>query len=371
MPNHTEYMKLAAKQAKKALFITGDNPRVGCIVVKNGKIVGKGHTQRPGEAHAEIMALNQAGKHAVGATVYVTLEPCSHYGRTPPCAEALIEANISQVWVGRHDPNPDVSGSGIQKLRSADIKVEEIRISKKANSLNIGFFTRMETGLPWVRVKMAQSLDGRTAMANGDSVWITGEKARQDVQMWRGRSQAILTGVETVLADDCRLTVRPEYLPKKYKKLGHHFGQSQPLRVILDTSLRTPPHAKILSGTGRTIIMTAAPQSQNAEALKNAGVEIVEIPTGVDGRMHLSEVLKWLANAHVNEVLVEAGATLAGQFVAQNLANQLIIYTAPALMGSSARPLFELDIEEMAQRRHIHNVELKSLGRDWRILADL
>jgi diaminohydroxyphosphoribosylaminopyrimidine deaminase/5-amino-6-(5-phosphoribosylamino)uracil reductase len=363
-------MKLAARQAKMALFITGDNPRVGCVLVRDDHIVGQGFTQRPGEAHAEIMALKQAGAAAKGATAYVTLEPCSHDGRTPPCADALIKAGVKKVVIGKIDPNPKVSGSGRAKLEAAGIEVCEIELSKKADALNRGYFHRMQSGLPFVRVKLAQSLDGRTAMANGDSVWITGKKARQDVQVWRGCSQAILTGVETVLHDDCRLTVRPEDFPKKYKSYPHPFDHQQPLRIILDTKLRTPVNAAILTGTGRMIIFTASKDEEAKAALTDAGAKVIDMPINM-GRIDLNSVLKWCGEQHINDLFVEAGATLAGQFVGQKLVNQLIVYTAPTIMGSSARPLMDLNIEEMAHRHHIHDVKLKRLGKDWRIIADI
>jgi len=243
-------MRMAETQAGKAIFITGDNPRVGCVIVKNNEILGKGFTQEPGGAHAEVMALREAGDKAHDATIYVTLEPCSFTGRTPPCADALIKAGLKKVVIGCQDPHPKVSGSGIQKLKDAGILVEMQALSKKAERLNVGFMHRMKTGLPFVRVKLAQSLDGRTAMANGDSVWITGEKARKDVQVWRARGQAILTGIDTVLSDDCRLSVRPDDFPKKYRKYPHHFDKHQPMRVVLDTNLRMPNDAKIVKQKG-------------------------------------------------------------------------------------------------------------------------
>ena len=371
MASPSDMMKQAAKQARKALFITGDNPRVGCVIVKNDKIIGKGFTQEPGGHHAEIMALKQAGPAAKGSTVYVTLEPCSFAGRTPPCASALIEAGIAKLVIGQLDPHPKVSGSGRDMIKAAGIEVDEFPLSAKGTALNAGFMHRMKTGLPFVRVKLAQSIDGRTAMANGDSVWITGEKARRDVQVWRGRSQAILTGVETVLHDDCRLTVRPNDFPYKIRKLQHHFDTNQPIRIVLDTNLRTPPDAKIINRIGRTVIITSSNDQAKISALETKGAEVLTMQKDKNGRIALAPVLKWLGDQGVNDLLVEAGATLAGQFIAQNLVNQLIVYTAPVLMGSSARPLLELDIEQMAQRHHIAKTKLKRIGDDWRLIADL
>lgn len=223
------------------------------------------------------MALEEAGSSVQGATVYVTLEPCNFHGRTPPCTDALIDAGVKKIVIGCLDPHPKVSGNGRNKLEEAGIEVEELPLSRKAENLNCGFMHHMKTGLPFVRVKLAQSLDGRTAMANGDSVWITGEKARKDVQVWRGRSQAVLTGIETVLHDDCRLTVRPGEFPKKYYKLPHRFENEQPLRVILDTHLRTPLDAKIIAQSARTIVMTSSKDEDKIRALENVGAEVINM----------------------------------------------------------------------------------------------
>ena len=312
----------------------------------------------------------QAGDQAKGATAYVTLEPCSHFGKNPPCANALIKAGIKKVVVCNPDPNPLVAGTGIEKLKAAGIKVKIGKKSKTGESLNIGFFHRMQTNMPYVRLKMAQSLDGRTAMASGESYWITGNKARQDVQYWRARSQAILTGIETVLQDDCRLTVRVDDLPKKYKKLPNNFDHYQPMRVILDTHLRIKKQAKILTGIGRKVIMTASTNQEKISQLESNGIEVIKILLKQD-RIELMPVLKWLGQQGVNELMVETGATLAGAFIQQQLVNQLIIYTAPIIMGSTARPLFEINIEKMIDRISLNNYKIKRFGRDLRVVYNI
>ena len=363
-------MNKALKLAKKGLFTTTANPRVGCVLVSRGRIIGKGYHKRVGEPHAEVFAIENGDEYSGAATAFVTLEPCSHYGKNPPCADALIEAGIKKVIICNYDPNPLVAGKGIAKLKAAGIKVKTGLLSNQGEQLNIGFFHRMQTGLPYVRLKMAQSLDGRTAMKSGESYWITGKKARRDVQYWRARSHAILTGIETVLQDDCRLTVRKKQLPKKYKKLPNDFDSYQPMRVLLDTDLRIPLNAKILKDLGRSVIMTASDNLIKIKQLRELGSEVVQMPT-INKTIDLKSVLNWLGDEQINELLIETGATLAGSFIKQNLVNQLILYTAPVIMGSSARPLFELNIEEMKNRLHIEHLKTKQLGKDWRLIADL
>lgn len=362
-------MKLALREAKKGLFTTTANPRVGCVLVSRGRVVGKGFHKRVGEPHAEVFAIENADDFSQGAIAFVTLEPCSHFGKNPPCADALIKAGVKKVVICNEDPNPLVAGKGIEKLKAAGIKVTKNIQNKKGQKLNVGFFHRMKTGMPFVRLKMAQSIDGRTAMSNGESYWITGEKARQDVQYWRARSQAILTGIETVLQDDCKLTVRVDQLPEKYKKLPNDFTSYQPMRVILDTHLRMPLEAKILASLGRRVVMTASSDAIKIKQLQELGVEVVQIPKNKD-KLDLPATLKWLGNAQINELLVEAGATIAGSFMQQKLVNQLILYTAPVIMGSSARPLFEINIEEMDKRLHIEDFTIKQMGKDWRLMAN-
>lgn len=363
-------MNKALKLAKKGLFTTTVNPRVGCVLVSRGHIVGKGYHKRVGEAHAEVFAIENADEFAEGATAFVTLEPCSHFGKNPPCADALIKAKVKKVVVCNLDPNPLVAGKGIEKLKAAGIKVKTGKFRKKGEQLNIGFFHRMKTGLPFVRLKMAQSIDGRTAMASGESYWITGEQARQDVQYWRARSQAILTGIETVLQDDCRLTVRPGDLPKNYRSFPHDFEVYQPIRVVLDTHLRINLNVKILQGLGRKVVMTASSNEKKITRLESLGVEVIKIPT-IEDKIDLKAALKWLGEQQINELLVETGATLAGSFMQQNLINQLILYTAPVIMGCSGRPLFEINIEKMQERLILNDFKIKTLGQDWRLIAEL
>ena len=370
MNHQSYYMNKALKLAKKGLFTTTANPRVGCVLVSRGRVVGKGYHKRVGEPHAEVFAIENADEYSGSATAFVTLEPCSHYGKNPPCADALIEAGVRRVVICNNDPNPLVAGKGIAKLKAAGIKVKSGYKSKTGQQLNIGFFYRMHKGIPYVRLKMAQSLDGRTAMKNGESHWITGKMARKDVQYWRARSHAILTGIDTVLQDDCKLTIRVKQLPKKYQNLPNDFDVYQPMRVVLDTHLRMPLNAKIIQGLGRIVVMTASNNSSKINQLQGLGVEVMQMPID-NNKIELNAVLKWLGDQQINELLVETGATLAGSFIQQNLVNQLILYTAPVIMGSSARPLFEINIEEMKNRLHIEHFKTKQMGKDWRLIADL
>ena len=370
MNHKSYYMKLALSQAKKGLFTTTVNPRVGCVLVSRGHVVGSGFHKRVGEPHAEVYAIENADEFSQGAIAFVTLEPCSHFGKNPPCADALINAGVKKVIICNYDPNPLVAGQGIKKLKAAGIKVQQGIKENMGAELNKGFFHRMHTGLPFVRLKMAQSLDGRTAMQNGESYWITGEKARRDVQYWRARSHAILTGIETVLQDDCRLTVRVADLPKKYQKLPNDFDSYQPMRVILDTHLKINLNAKVFHSLGRSIVMTASNNSNKIKQLEAIGVEVVQISM-TKGKLNLNAVLKWLGKEQINELLIETGATLAGAFLQQKLINQLIIYTAPVIMGSSARPLFKINIDKMSDRILITNKKMKNFGDDWRLMTNL
>lgn len=365
-----KFMKKALKLARLGLFTVGENPKVGCLIVKGDEIVGQGFHQFVGQLHAEALALKEAGDQAKDATAYVTLEPCSHHGRNPPCSEALIKAQVKRVVVCNDDPNPLVAGQGYDKLRAAGIEVITGILKNKGQALNAGFLHRMTTGLPWVRLKLAQSLDGRTAMANGDSFWITGKKARQDVQYWRGRSGAVVTGIGTVLSDDCRLTVRPDDLPKKYRQLTHGFNgenglNGQPLRVVLDSHLRLPLDAKIIGDDGRCVVVTCTDDIDKINQLVEKGVRVLQMPNA-QGQVDIKAVIKWLGEQYINEVLFECGATLAGQLVSDKLANEMLIYTAPVLMGSSARPLLNLAIEQMPHRLYLNVSNVKKLGSDYR-----
>lgn len=352
-----EFMSRAIQLAYKGLYTTDPNPRVGCVLVKDGRIIGEGWHVRAGEAHAEINALLQAGEHAQGATAYVSLEPCCHQGKTPPCTDALIAAQVERVVIAMQDPNPSVAGNGVQQLRNAGIQVEAGLLEAQARAVNPGFVQRMQTRRPYVRNKLAMSLDGRTAMADGESKWITSEAAREDVQRWRARSSAILTGVGTVLADDPAMTVR---LPDT---------ERQPLRVIIDTNLSTPPAAKILQQPGRTLIMTASEDESAQEQLLAAGAEIRQLPQQ-GNHIDLRAVLEELAELEINEVLLETGATLSGAMLEAGLIDELVIYQAPLLMGDTARPLFRLPhLARMQDRIELQLREVRAVGPDLRIIA--
>lgn len=370
--SNKKYMKKALKLAAQGVFSTAANPRVGCVLVSahenKHEIIGAAFHQRVGAAHAEAMALHHAGARAKGATAYVTLEPCSHFGKNPPCANALIDAQVAKVVVCNDDPNPLVAGQGYKKLAQAGIEVVKGVLADQGQDLNRGFLHRMQTGIPWVRVKLAQSIDGRTAMASGESYWITGKQSRADVHYWRGRSGAIITGVETVIADDCQLNFRPQQLASKYRKLCKNVQVNQPLRVIIDSHLRTPLRAKILHNPEQVIIVTAVDDSNQSAPYEALGVQVKAMP-GKAGLVDLHQVIRYLGMQEINEVLVESGATLAGAFMAANVVDELIIYTAPVIMGSSARPLLKINIEEMSDRHHIKVISTKSFGKDWRIRA--
>jgi diaminohydroxyphosphoribosylaminopyrimidine deaminase/5-amino-6-(5-phosphoribosylamino)uracil reductase len=347
-------MAQALRLAERGLFTTQPNPRVGCVIAHGDRVVGEGFHPRAGEPHAEVFALRAAGEQARGATAYVTLEPCAHYGRTPPCADALVAAGVSRVVIAAEDPFPQVDGRGIGKLRDAGIEVASGLMRDAARELNVGFFSRFERGRPWVRVKLAMSLDGRTALANGESKWITGEAARADVQRWRARSSAILTGSGTVLADDPQLTVR---LPA-----GEAFAP--PLRVVLDRALRTPAGSHVLDDAAPTLLLHAP------DAAVPAHLATVEraVVKPERGGLDLRDVLALLAARGCNELHVEAGPTLCGALLAQGLADELLIYVAPLLLGDSARPLLHLPaLEDMGARWNLKLIDQRLLGQDLRL----
>jgi len=350
------WMARALQLAEYGLRTTSPNPRVGCVLVKEEKNIGEGWHERAGEPHAEVHALRASSKAARGATAYVTLEPCSHHGRTPPCADALITAGVTRVVVAMQDPNPLVAGRGITKLKAAGIAVECGLMEDAARELNIGFVARMTRGTPWVRSKIAASLDGRTALSNGVSKWITGESARQDVQQWRARSCAVLTGIGTVLADDPQLNVRD---------VG---ATRQPLRVVLDTELRISVNAKILQG-GNVLIYTASTDEAKQDALREGGASVVVLPA-VDGGLPLRAVLSDLAKRGINEVLVEAGKTLNGALLKAGLADELVLYLAPQLLGDAARGLADLgELTQLEQRVALAWQDVRHVGNDIRITA--
>jgi len=352
-----QFMARALQLANRGVATTHPNPRVGCIIVKNNEVIAEGWHEKAGLAHAEIVALKQAGEKARGATAYVTLEPCSHYGRTPPCADALVESGISEVIIAMQDPNPLVAGQGVQKLTEAGIRVRSGLLQNEAMELNRGFVKRMTSGLPWVTVKLGASLDGRTAMESGESQWITGSQARADVQRLRAASSAILTGSGTVLADDPSLAVRLE-------------GESrQPLRVVLDSYLSIPDSAKIFNDGQPLLIATATDeQDTRYQQIKKKGVDIRSFPSTTD-RVDASSLLKCLAQEYAcNDVLVEAGSVVCGNLLANRLVDEIVLYLAPVIMGSSAKGLFDLPgLDTMAQRIHMSVKDIRAVGQDWRI----
>ena len=358
-PDDVRHMARALQLAKRGLYTTDPNPRVGCVIVRDGLVVGEGWHRCAGEPHAEIHALAAAGSQARGATAYVTLEPCCHHGRTPPCSAALVRAGITRVVAAMPDPNPRVARQGIADLEKAGIRVDIGLLQAESERLNPGFISRMTRGRPYLRVKLAASLDGRTALANGESKWITGEAARADVQRLRARSSAILTGIGTVLADDPSLTVRDLDIDR------------QPLRVVVDPQLRMRPAARMLTLPGATLVVTSAEQANNAAALRAAGAEVFCLPV-VPDRMNLKLLLEHLAAREVNEVLVEAGATLCGELLRAGLVDELVLYLAPHLLGSGARGLFNIPgLEDMADRIALDIQDVRAIGKDWRITAKL
>ena len=354
-PADEAFMARALELAERGLNSTMPNPRVGCVLVREGAVVGEGWHERAGEPHAEIVALQAAGAAAEGATAYVTLEPCCHHGRTPPCTDALIRARVARVVAAMKDPNPLVSGAGLAQLAAAGIAVQSGLLEERARELNIGFVSRMQRGRPWVRLKVAASLDGRTALANGASQWITGPEARADGQAWRARACAILTGIGTVRADDPRLTVREVKIPR------------QPLRIVLDSRLAIDPKAQVLAGGA--LVVAAQPDPARRQALEAQGNEVLLLP-GADGRVDLSALVRELGARAVNELHVEAGPVLNGAFLRAGLVDELLIYLAPSLLGHTARGMFELPpLAALAERHALDLRDVRRVGEDLRILA--
>ncbi|MBZ9567845.1 bifunctional diaminohydroxyphosphoribosylaminopyrimidine deaminase/5-amino-6-(5-phosphoribosylamino)uracil reductase RibD [Modicisalibacter tunisiensis] len=363
------FMARALELARRGLYTTDPNPRVGCVLVKQRRVVGEGWHVRAGEPHAEIHALQAAGEAARGATAYVTLEPCAHHGRTGPCAQALIEAGVKRVVVAMEDPNPEVAGRGLAMLREAGVAVETGLLEADARRLNPGFVSRMTHRRPFVRLKMAMSLDGRTAMASGESQWITGPAARTQVQRLRARSSAVMTGVESVIHDDSRLTVRADQLGLEAGAAAR-VAARQPLRVIVDSRLRLPLAAACLREPGRTLVATCAREPDRRAALEAAGAEVLVLPAR-EARVDLAALLRHLAAEEAcNEVLLETGATLAGAMLDAELIDEMQLFVAPTLLGGEARPLFALPgLARMAQQRPLQIDDIRAVGRDWRIIA--
>jgi diaminohydroxyphosphoribosylaminopyrimidine deaminase/5-amino-6-(5-phosphoribosylamino)uracil reductase len=356
------WMAQALRLAERGLYTTQPNPRVGCVIALGDRVVGVGWHRQAGGPHAEIFALREAGESARGATAYVTLEPCGLHGRTPPCADALIAAGVARVVIAAEDLFQNAGGA-LDRLRAAGIAVESGLMREAARELNRGFFGRVERGRPWLRVKLAMSLDGRTALANGASKWITGAAARADVQRWRARSSAILTGIGTVLADDPALTVRLDFLSPGFAGTGSHVA---PLRVALDRDLRTPQGALILDSSAPTLVLHRRRATPSDDRFAHA--ELAEVESGPHG-LDLLHVLQALAARGMNEVQVEAGATLCGALFAAGLVDELLLYVAPVLLGDDARPLLRLPaLSDMAARWKLRVVEQRQVGEDLRLL---
>lgn len=353
-----KYMADALALAERGLFTTSPNPRVGCVIVRDGAVVGTGWHERAGEPHAEAIALREAGARAAGSTVYVTLEPCCHQGRTPPCTDELIAAKIARVVAACEDPNPLVAGQGIARLRDAGIDVAVGLLDDAARELNIGFVSRMTRGRPWIRMKLAASLDGKTALANGRSQWITGLEARRDGHAFRARACAVLTGIGTVKDDDPELTVREVPTTR------------QPLRVVVDSRLETPLTARILEG-GNVLIAGAVEDPARVAALTARGAEVLTIPNDA-GKVELGELMTELARRGLNEVHVEAGFKLNGSLVAAGVVDELVIYLAPSLIGESGRGMFNLpELTDLAARAQLAIRDVRQVGADLRIVARL
>jgi diaminohydroxyphosphoribosylaminopyrimidine deaminase/5-amino-6-(5-phosphoribosylamino)uracil reductase len=354
----SDAMALALQWAEKGMYITAPNPRVGCVIVKDGAVIGAGHTQPPGQAHAEVQALRDAavrGADVRGATVYVTLEPCSHHGRTPPCADALVQAGVGRVVAAIADPNPLVAGQGLEKLRAAGIDVSCGVLEEPAREINIGFFARMQRGRPWIRMKTAASLDGRTALHDGRSQWITSPAARDDGHRWRARACAILTGIGTVKLDDPQLTVRALDTPR------------QPRRIVVDSRLEIDPAARVLDGGG-TWIVAARSDPDKEVRLRERGAEVLLLPNPA-GKVDLPALMQELGRRQINELHVEAGSKLNGSLIREGCVDELLLYLAPSLIGD-AQAMFDLPAPGSLDERHrleFHDVE--RIGPDLRILA--
>ena len=350
-----KHMARALELAEGGLYTTTPNPRVGCVLVRDGEIVGEGLHERAGGPHAEVVALDAAGAQAKGSTAYVTLEPCAHHGRTPPCTETLIRAGVREVVAALRDPNPLVAGKGLEALQAAGIEIRSGLLENEARELNVGFISRMTRGRPWLRMKIAASLDGRTALSNGRSQWITGPEARRDGHHWRARACAVLTGIGTVKDDDPQLTVREVETPR------------QPVRVVVDSRLDIPASARVL-GPG-TLIAAARHDGSRVAALQERGAEVVVLPNA-SGKVDLAALMAELARRGMNEVHIEAGHKLNGSLLRENLVDELLVYLAPNILGDSARGMFDLpELTDLSGRRELELRDVSRVGNDLRVLA--
>jgi diaminohydroxyphosphoribosylaminopyrimidine deaminase/5-amino-6-(5-phosphoribosylamino)uracil reductase len=349
-------MTRALRLAERGMYTTTPNPRVGCVLVRDDQVIGEGWHERAGGPHAETLALHQAGAVAKGATAYVTLEPCSHHGRTPPCANALIAAGVRRVVAAMRDPNPAVRGIGFERLRSAGIEVDIGVLGDAAHELNIGFVARNERGTPWVRLKIAATLDGKTALLNGVSQWITGPEARRDGHAWRARACAVLTGIGTVQDDDPQLTVREVETPR------------QPLRILVDSRMDVSPEAKILAGGG-TLVVAASEDAEKCKRLADRGAEVVVLPNAA-GKVDLAALLRELGQRAVNELHIEAGFKLNGSLLREAVVDELLLYLAPSVVGDAAHGMFNLpELSDLSGRHALEIRNLCQIGGDIRILA--
>jgi diaminohydroxyphosphoribosylaminopyrimidine deaminase/5-amino-6-(5-phosphoribosylamino)uracil reductase len=351
-----EFMTRALQLAERGLYTTTPNPRVGCVIVHDGAVAGEGWHERTGGPHAEVMALQAAGARARGATVYVTLEPCHHHGRTPPCDEALIAAGVARVVAAMPDPDPRTAGQGIARLKTAGIAVETGVLENEARAVNRGFISRVTRGRPWARMKIAASLDGKTALMNGSSQWITGEEARNDGHHWRARACAVLTGIGTVRDDDPRLTVRAVATTR------------QPLRVVIDSRLELPPRSRILEGGG-VLIACAVADAAKAARMQDAGAEIVVMPNAT-GKVDLPALMQELGRRGINELHIEAGHKLNGSLLDEGCVDEILLYLAPSLIGDRARGMADLpELADLAARRRLRIDDVRMIGGDLRIIA--
>ncbi|MBA6230651.1 MULTISPECIES: bifunctional diaminohydroxyphosphoribosylaminopyrimidine deaminase/5-amino-6-(5-phosphoribosylamino)uracil reductase RibD [unclassified Colwellia] len=366
------FMQRAIMLAKEGHFTTSPNPRVGCVLVNKGKVVGEGYHQKAGEGHAEVNALTMAGEKAKGATAYVTLEPCSHYGRTPPCAEGLINAGVKHVVAAMVDPNPKVAGNGLKMLEQAGISTQHGLLTAAAEALNIGFIKQMTSGLPYVRCKLAASLDGKTAMKNGESKWITSPQARQDVQRLRAQSCAIISGADSILMDNAKMTVRWSELGELKNSYKKEMVR-QPIRIVIDTKNRLTPHLAFFNENSPIILIRNTIENIHQWPHFVKQVPLPFAPTSTSEQyIDLRALLKYLAQLNLNDVLIESGARLAGAFIEQDLVDELILYQAPKLMGADSKSLVNMEsIENLSQAKVLNISDIRMIGKDIRIIAKL
>lgn len=359
-PADAAFMFQALQLAERGLYTTSPNPRVGCVIVRDDKIVSSGWHEKAGQPHAEINALTIAGDAARGATAYITLEPCSHHGRTPPCVDALIRAGIARAVIAMEDPNPRVLGLGCSRLKQAGISVDTGLLQAQARALNAGFVKRMQQGIPWLRLKIAASLDGKTALNNGCSQWITGEAARQDGHRWRARSCAVMTGIGTILSDNARLSVR------------HISTTRQPKKVIIDNRLSIPLDAFVLQDKNTFIFTANSEDKIKIKALENIGAKVIVCNDANQRQVNLATMMRMLATLELNEVLVEAGSRLSGALLHAGLIDELIIYFSPSLLGSNAKAMFQLpELSSLEHKIPLNVDDIRMIGKDIRIMARL